>query len=147
MMIRLGNNTIFLALCSMLLQRGRTWALEEQLEGHNKLLRGGRDLRREDPNPNPKPKPNRREDCSTVVCPALSCNEGCVAHKPDGECCEQCRCKGQLCDYSQCDVVDCLPGYYPYAEPGTCCEDDCKAGEGAVARFAAQEQAEGSRRD
>ena len=31
-----------------------------------------------------------------------------------------------------CDVVDCLPGYYPYGPPGQCCQDQCRAGEGEV---------------
>lgn len=118
MMLRLGNNTILLALCIMLLQRGRTWALEatEQLEEHNTSLRGGRDL--------------RRSHCGDVVCPAVTCNEGCTAVMPQGECCPQCKCKGQFCQEELCDVVDCLPGYHPYAEPGTCCVNQCKPGEG-----------------
>ena len=36
------------------------------------------------------------------------------------------------CSDVVCDVVDCLPGYYPYGPPGQCCQDECRAGDGEV---------------
>ena len=66
------------------------------------------------------------KDCSTVVCPAVKCNEGCQAVKPKGQCCYECRCKGKSCMNEACDVVDCLPGEFPWGPPGQCCQDQCR---------------------
>lgn len=97
------NSTILLTLilCSIvLLQGGRTWALEasEQLveEDNNSLRGGGRDL--------------RKIDCSNKLCPALLCEEGCTLFKPQGQCCDECKCKGNTNDRVKCGKTRCAPG-------------------------------------